>query len=167
MYFNPFVYTPIQFGSSQRSTAEVASTPNSFQVVPIQFGPPPPPPPKRKLRYFESNLIPEETLTYISTIFEIIEERTPEAHPRRQNGVAYVPNINVPDIRSKLEMRIPSIMKKMPYLTNNQIRYLFTAPRRNTTNAKRYWGIISARIAHGDNSLHEDHEQVFFYLKYL
>ncbi len=114
----------------------------------------------RKRRYFEAALTQEEIITYLDTIHNILEENSPEAHPRRHTGAVKVPSINTTHILKQLKLRIPDIMAKMPKITPNQIRYLFLAPRRGTRAAKRYWGLISARIARGSNSLHEDHEQV-------
>ena len=131
-----------------------------FKLVPLAFEKSQPRHPSRKPRIHESQLLPDETSLYLETIYQILEERSPQAEPKRQSGVIIVPSIHIPGIREQLDKRIPHIMKKMPNLTNNQIRYLFRAPRRNTTNAKRYWGIIDARVAFGDNSLHEDHELV-------
>jgi len=131
-----------------------------FKLVPLAFEKSQPRLPSRKPRIHESQLLPDETSLYLETIYQILEERSPQAEPKRQSGVIIVPSIHIPGIREQLDKRIPHIMKKMPNLTNNQIRYLFRAPRRNTTNAKRYWGIIDARVAFGDNSLHEDHELV-------
>lgn len=118
---------------------------------------------KRKRRFYE-HLDIDDRAKLFSRIFELLESRSPQAQDRRRTDTLKVVGTSVPLIREDLFKTLKPIMSKLSALNIevdlNCIRHLFLPPHKGHRSASRYWGIIEARVARGENSLHEQHPLV-------
>jgi hypothetical protein len=101
-------------------------------------------------------LPPNETDLFFGTIQSYLEERSPHAQERRRTATTTAPGASIPGLLEYLRKIVPTIMAKMK-VDAVQLRRIFSPPTRANRAAQRYWDIIHTRMAHGENSQHEDH----------
>jgi hypothetical protein len=125
---------------------------------------------KRKRRFYEHLNIEDKTKLF-ARIFELLESSSPQAEARRRTSRLTVVGTSVPAIREDLRVSLKPIMDKLSNINikvdENCIRHLFLPPHKGHKSAARYWGVIEARVAQGENSLHDQHPLVRLYFIFL
>ena len=113
---------------------------------------------------------PEEAREEIlSSLDGILQKHSPSAARDREKTVVtvFLPDgINMPSICSDLVAECPFILLKYPKGPDETtIRHLMSAPALNRLTAKKYKGLVKAKLALGQNNKKEDIPLVLFNLQ--
>jgi hypothetical protein len=117
----------------------------------------------RKRRFYE-HLSEKDQLRLFQRIYELLESASPQAAERRRSDALHVIGTSIPKIKEDLMVSLKDLMDRLAEVNirvdDNCLRHLFLPPHKKHRAAVRYWGVINARIAHGENSLHIHHPWV-------
>lgn len=119
---------------------------------------------KRGRKRFYAHLSDADQQKLFDTTASKLELHSPHSELKRQDGLQYVWGVSMPSLLAYLDKSIPDIMAEIRKVHRRfgpkSLRHLFIAPNKGRRAKKRYWGIIQAKVARGQNDLHEFHPHV-------
>lgn len=111
-------------------------------------------------RFYEK-LAPDDQALFLGLIQQRMELASPQAHDRRQEETGYVFGVSISGLIKYLNENLPNHIKmQLGEIKPTSFRHLFCAPNKGHREARRYWGVIQARVARGQNNLHAHHDLV-------
>lgn len=158
-YFDAVDIDECESGEAGELPPGLASSNGEISIEPFHFAPPPRTKPtdfvvpKRKPRFYEK-LDQSEQQALFDKIFDFLEESSPSADGKRASDKIHVVGLSIPKLKKKLAAELPHIWNKLGSVDAKSFRCLFTAPHQGRSAKSRYWGIISAKVARGQNNLH-------------
>ena len=84
-----------------------------------------------------------------TVVKEFISQHSAAAHNRRREDTAYYHGVHIEQIRRHVLSRIPEIQR----ISQSTIRRLLLPPQKNRKAAKRYGGLVAAKIPPKKNDL--------------
>ncbi len=91
-----------------------------------------------------------------------VQEHGVAAHERRREETTMSCGLSIPEIRQHLFRTVPGLRADQVKLSKSAIHHLFTPPRRNSSSASKYKGLISSKIAPNRNDLTVEHPDQHF-----
>ena len=104
----------------------------------------------------------------VTIVTDFVQQRGFAAESRRRTSVGNAMGVTLAEKKAHVLSKIPQLAKKG--FSRMITHELFIAPRRNTRNALRYHGLVSAKVLGKDNSLHSEHvnaHYAFAQVKYV